>query len=97
MPLRLFNMLTRKKEVFKPARGKTARFYACGPTVYDYVHIGNLRTFIFEDVLYRALALNGYKVKMASTEFETYSVDTPEDLKRVDLLMQSDVLMRGYR
>ena len=64
MPLRLFNMLTRKKEVFKPARGKTARFYACGPTVYDYVHIGNLRTFIFEDVLCRALALNGYKVKM---------------------------------
>ncbi|KKW21085.1 MAG: cysteinyl-tRNA synthetase, cysteinyl-tRNA synthetase [Candidatus Adlerbacteria bacterium GW2011_GWC1_50_9] len=64
MPLRLFNMLTRKKEVFKPARGKTARFYACGPTVYDYVHIGNLRTFIFEDVLHRALALNGYKVKM---------------------------------
>src|SRR3989344_1124034 len=64
MPLRLFNTLTRKKEVFKPARGKTARFYACGPTVYDYVHIGNLRTFIFEDVLHRALALNGYKVKM---------------------------------
>src|SRR3989344_4932783 len=64
MPLRLFNSLTRKKEVFKPARGKTARFYSCGPTVYDYVHIGNLRTFIFEDVLYRALALNGYKVKM---------------------------------
>ncbi|MDP3762702.1 MAG: cysteine--tRNA ligase [bacterium] len=64
MPLKLYNALARKKEIFKPARGKTARFYACGPTVYDRVHIGNLRTFIFEDVLRRTLALGGCKVKM---------------------------------
>ncbi len=64
MPLKLYNTLTRKKEIFKPTKGKTARFYACGPTVYDYVHIGNLRTFIFEDVLRRTLALDGYKVQM---------------------------------
>ncbi|MDP3785024.1 MAG: cysteine--tRNA ligase [bacterium] len=64
MSLKLFNTLTRKKEIFKPARGRTARFYACGPTVYDYVHIGNLRTFIFNDILRRTLELGGYKVKM---------------------------------
>ena len=63
MPLRLFNTLTRKKEIFKPARGKTARFYACGPTVYREAHLGNLRTYINEDILRRALVLGGFKVK----------------------------------
>ncbi len=63
MPLRLFNTLTRKKEFFKPARGKTARFYACGPTVYQEAHLGNLRTYINEDILKRVLLLDGYKVK----------------------------------
>lgn len=64
MSLRLFNTLTRKKEIFRPARGKLVRFYACGPTVYDRVHIGNLRTFIFEDILRRTLELNGHKVRL---------------------------------
>ncbi len=63
MPLKLFNTLTKKKEVFRPARGKTARFYACGPTVYQRAHLGNLRTYVHEDVLKRVLILNGYKVK----------------------------------
>lgn len=63
MPLRLFNTLTGKKEIFRPHQGKTARFYACGPTVYDFVHIGNLRTFIFNDLLSRALTVSGYSVK----------------------------------
>lgn len=63
MPLKLYNYLTKKREVFRPYRGKTVKFYACGPTVYDQVHIGNLRTFIFEDVLRRVLQVNGYKVK----------------------------------
>ncbi len=61
--LKLYNTLTKKKEVFKPLKNKLVRFYACGPTVYDYPHIGNLRAYVAEDILRRTLELNGYKVK----------------------------------
>ncbi|MGD9253973.1 MAG: cysteine--tRNA ligase [Holophagae bacterium] len=62
MPLRLFNTMTRRLEVFEPIEGEHVRMYTCGPTVYDYAHIGNLRTFLFEDVLRRTLRLFGYRV-----------------------------------
>lgn len=62
MPVKLFNYLSRKVEEFKPINGKKVGMYTCGPTVYDYVHIGNWRTFVFEDVLKRVLKFNGYKV-----------------------------------
>ncbi len=61
--LKLYNTLSRKKQVFRPLRDKKVGLYACGPTVYDYAHIGNLRTYIFEDVLRRTLKHNGYRVK----------------------------------
>lgn len=61
--LRLYNTLTRKKEIFTPRRGKTVGLYTCGPTVYHYAHIGNLRTYVFEDILKRTLLANGYRVK----------------------------------
>ncbi len=61
--LKLYNTLTRKKEEFKPIKKGEAGVYACGPTVYNYAHIGNLRAYIFEDVLKRVLLYNGYKVK----------------------------------
>ena len=61
--LALYNTLSRKKEAFKPIKKTAVTFYACGPTVYDRVHIGNLRTFIFEDVLRRTLKYNGYSVR----------------------------------
>ncbi|MBD3208782.1 MAG: cysteine--tRNA ligase [Candidatus Nealsonbacteria bacterium] len=61
--LKLYNTLTRKKEAFKPLEGKKVKLYACGPTVYWYAHIGNLRTYIFEDILKRVLEYNGYQVK----------------------------------
>ena len=60
--MQLFNYLTRKIEPFG-SKGKEVSLYTCGPTVYDYVHIGNWRTFIFEDILKRVLKFNGYKVK----------------------------------
>jgi len=63
VPIKLFNTLTRQKEVFTPLRKGCVGFYACGPTVYDYAHIGNLRTFLFEDILRRTLEYNGYSVK----------------------------------
>jgi len=59
----LYNTLTRRKEEFKPLKSKKVGLYSCGPTVYDYAHIGNLRTYIFEDALKRVLKFNGYKVK----------------------------------
>jgi len=59
----LYNTLTRKKQIFRPLKGKKVGLYTCGPTVYDYAHIGNLRTYIFEDILRRTLEYDGYKVK----------------------------------
>src|SRR5438046_10215934 len=60
--LRLFNTLTRKIESFAPADGETVRIYACGPTVYKPAHLGNFRTFLFEDLLRRVIALRGWKI-----------------------------------
>jgi cysteinyl-tRNA synthetase len=59
----LHNSLTRRKEEFVPIKSGLAGIYACGPTVYNYAHIGNLRTYLFEDFLRRVLLYNGYKVK----------------------------------
>ncbi len=61
--LKLYNTLKRKKEIFYPQDEKCARIYACGPTVYFYSHIGNMRTYISEDVLRRTILYNGYDVK----------------------------------
>ncbi len=61
--IRLYNTLSRKKEEFKPIKKGEVGYYTCGPTVYDYAHIGNLRTYIFEDILKRVLEYNNYKVK----------------------------------
>lgn len=63
MELTLFNTLTRQKELFTPLSAAELSLYTCGPTVYDYVHIGNLRTFLFEDVLRRVLQANNFAVK----------------------------------
>ena len=61
--MKLFNTLTRKKQEFKPLKKGVVSFYSCGPTVYNYAHIGNLRTYIFADILQRTLEYNGYKVQ----------------------------------
>jgi cysteinyl-tRNA synthetase len=62
LALRFYNTLTQRVEVFTPADGKTVRMYTCGPTVHNYAHVGNLRTFTFEDVLRRWLHARGYKI-----------------------------------
>jgi len=62
MGLRLYNTLTNQVEEFEPMRGPRVTFYTCGPTVYDYAHIGNFRTFLASDVLRRALEYLGYDV-----------------------------------
>lgn len=63
MKLKIYNTLTRQKEVFQPIDDKEVRIYSCGPTVYGYAHIGNFRTYIFMDILRRTLKYEGYKLK----------------------------------
>src|SRR3954462_6020064 len=61
--LSFFNTLTRKAGPFTPMRPGQAGLYTCGPTVYNYAHIGNLRTYIFEDILQRTLEYSGFTVR----------------------------------
>ncbi|MFN4356016.1 cysteine--tRNA ligase [Sphingopyxis alaskensis] len=61
-PLRLFNSLTRRLETFEPVHPGEARVYSCGPTVYNYPHIGNMRAYVFADTLGRTLSFKGYKL-----------------------------------
>src|ERR1700735_5126181 len=62
MALRFYNTLTQQVEPFQPLEGNTVRMYTCGPTVYNFAHIGNLRTFTLEDILRRWLLYRGYKL-----------------------------------
>lgn len=61
--LKIYNTLTRKKEEFVPLKEGKVTMYSCGPTVYSYAHIGNLRTYIFMDIFRRTLKYDGYKLK----------------------------------
>src|SRR5579864_7468159 len=63
MALRLFNTMSSQVEDFRPLRDHEVRMYACGPTVYDYGHVGNFRTFVAVDLLRRFLQQNGYQVR----------------------------------
>src|SRR5918911_3888945 len=60
MALRFYNTLSQQVEDFRPADGQTVRMYTCGPTVYDFAHIGNFRTFVFVDLLRKCLRANGF-------------------------------------
>ena len=61
--MKVYNTLDREKEEFTPIQGNLVRMYSCGPTVYSYAHIGNMRTYIFMDLLRRSLRFCGFKVK----------------------------------
>ncbi|MDP3975047.1 MAG: cysteine--tRNA ligase [Candidatus Jorgensenbacteria bacterium] len=81
--MKVYNTLTRRKETFKPLKKGHVGLYTCGPTVYNYAHIGNLRMFIFEDMLERALLHEGYRVKRVMNITDvghlTSDADTGED------------------
>src|SRR3989344_1823154 len=62
MALKLYNTLTRRKKQVKPIKNKEIKFYSCGPTVYNYAHIGNFRAYICSDILKRYLKYSGFKV-----------------------------------
>ena len=63
MELKLYNSLSGEKEIFKPIHEKNVGMYVCGPTVYSNVHLGNVRTFMSFDFIYRTLVHLGYKVR----------------------------------
>jgi len=83
MTLQLFDTYYRRIKTFKPLSDSHVDMYACGPTVYDYAHIGNLRTYIFEDILRRTLEFNGYTVQhvmnITDVGHLTSDADTGED------------------
>jgi len=81
--LKFYNTLSRKIEEFKPINPPNVGIYTCGPTVYNYAHIGNLRTYIFEDVLVRVLKYAGFNIKRVMNITDvghlTSDADTGED------------------
>ncbi len=83
MKISLYDSYSREIREFEPLEGNQVRIYACGPTVYDYAHIGNLRTYIFEDLLRRTLEYYGYDVKhvvnITDVGHLTSDADTGED------------------
>jgi len=81
--IRLYNTITRKKEAFRPIHAGNAGLYSCGPTVYWYQHIGNMRTYVFSDILKRVLLYHGFRVKhvinVTDVGHLTSDADTGED------------------
>ena len=61
--MKVHNSLTRQEEELSPLEGNTVRMYTCGPTVYNFAHIGNFRAYAFEDILRRTIEFNGMKVR----------------------------------
>ena len=101
--IHLFNTYTRKLEEFKPINPDKVTFYSCGPTVYFYAHIGNLRAFIFNDIVKRTLKFNGYNVKHVTNITDvghlTSDADEGEDkmmkgLKREGLDFSVDSMLK---
>jgi len=79
MSLHLYNTLTRNKEVFESIEPGKVRMYSCGPTVYNYAHIGNLRSYIFADILRRTLEHNGYEVPLVMNVTDVGHLTSDED------------------
>ncbi|MBX7043301.1 MAG: cysteine--tRNA ligase [Ignavibacteria bacterium] len=77
--LKLFNSLTRTLEEFVPIEPGKVRMYCCGPTVYNFQHIGNFRTFVFEDILLRTLKYNGFDVKYIMNITDVGHLTSDED------------------
>jgi cysteinyl-tRNA synthetase len=102
MPLKFYNTLTREKEIFTPINPPNVGFYSCGPTVNNYAHIGNLRAYIFADILQKTLEYLGYKVKrvMNITDIGIMSsdADTGEDKMTAALLREGkDLNLKNMR
>src|ERR1700730_14024931 len=91
--LAVYNTLTRSKEPFGPIRPGQVSIYSCGPTVYQYQHVGNLRAYLFADTLRRVLEYNGYAVRhvinINDVGHLTSDEDTGEDKMEVSAKKQN--------
>ena len=87
--LRLYDTLRREEETVLPSDGKTIRLYTCGPTIYDFAHIGNFRTFLFEDLLRRTLKLFGFSV------FQVMNLTDVDD-KTIRGAIQKGISLKEY-
>lgn len=89
MSLKVYNSLSRRKEIFTPLTGDTVKIFVCGPTVYDYAHLGHARTYVAFDIIARYLRFLGYKVRylMNITDVAERIVQRAEELKRDPLEM----------
>ena len=85
----LYNSLVKNKVEFVPIEDGKVKLYTCGPTVYDYSHVGNFRTFLFEDLLKRVLIAFGFKVKhvmnITDVDDKTISKSTQQQIELKDL------------
>ena len=92
MDIKLYNTLTRKKEIFKPIKKGIVGMYSCGPTVYWYQHIGNMRAYIFSDVLKRVILYNGLKVKhiINVTDVGHLTSDSDEGEDKIEIAAQKE-------
>lgn len=92
--IKFYNSKTRTKEIFSPRHQNTVTMYSCGPTVYDYIHIGNLRSFLLPDLIKRVLIRNGYTVKntINFTDFGHLTDDGDAGEDKIMLAMQKDNL-----
>src|SRR3989344_4876688 len=79
MSLTLYNTLTRRKELFVPLKKNEVGLYTCGPTVYNYVHIGNLRAYLFDDTLKRTLLFNKFPIKHVMNITDVGHLTSDED------------------
>ncbi len=91
MALRFYNTLSRKKETFRPLKKGIVKMYNCGPTVYDFAHIGNFRAYVFADLLRRYLEYKGFRVKqvMNITDVGHMSIDDDADSRGEDKIEAS--------
>lgn len=87
MPLQLYNTLTKQREKFIPLKKNTVGLYTCGPTVYNYAHIGNLRSYIFEDLLKRTLLFNKFTVKHVMNITDVGHLTSDSDLGEDKMLL----------
>src|SRR4030065_2056062 len=96
--LRLFNTLGKKSDTFEPSNKKVVNIFTCGPSVYQRSHIGNFRTFLFEDVLVRYLEYLGYRVHrgMNFTDVEDKAIEEAEK-RKISLRDLTDRNIRSFR
>ncbi|HLG32249.1 MAG TPA: cysteine--tRNA ligase [Ignavibacteriaceae bacterium] len=91
--LKIYNTLTKKEEVFEPLNPPEVKVYVCGPTVYDYFHIGNARTFITADMIRRYLMYSGYKVRFV---MNVTDIDDKIIKKSIEEKVSSDTVAKKY-